>query len=358
MKGGGDWWRFIIEKPREIPEQAKLFFRSYQSGHRITTLASIGNWIHKYGKNPSSLLIPLNKILLWHPVRGNSERADASTKTTLRKEEMIKYFETDEQPYYYLTNEVLNTIPSMGSSDSISSIRVIPLLNTVVEHIKEKLKENPANITFTRSLILSIQSDLITKKRLHTDNNFRKGAVFYPYNNSDDIPKLNLIDEYYIISSGQGRVQAIKEAAIEFGIDPQHIFLEITIYDIERNLCSLFSITGNEYRKDKYFEDPRHSLDNKLFPAVETCNQDGPTYTDILSILRELRNKSTSEFNTNTFSNIDSNNANPPHYNGDYMLPNEYNTGNENNTNTPSTTGGRKRTRRKYKKNKTRRVKY
>ncbi len=310
QRGGGEWWRFLIEKPGEIPDQLKLFYRSLRTGHGLTTLASIGNWIHKYGKAPTALMVPLNRIMLWHPVRGESERENAGVKTTMRKESMISYFRTVniEKPIL-LSELVFATIPGMASADAVSAIMVTPLPNDVRRFMKESMAKVKPTREAIGELLRSIHE---TKESLKSRSLMpnasrttvkRLSSLHYYEPLNPDVPRLEGIAPFYIVSSGQGRLQAIKEAIMEVGIDPELVMVELQVYDVPRNLCSLFLITGNEYRKDGYFADHRHILDNKMFPSVESCYKTGTIPEDTLSLYRELgREDSKAVFNAETFS--------------------------------------------------------
>lgn len=308
--GGGEWWRFLIEKPGEIPDQLKLFYRSFRKGHGLTTLASIGNWIHKHGKAPAALMVPLNRIMLWHPVRGESERENAGAKTTMRKESMISYFRTvnTEKPML-LSESVFATIPGMASADAVSAIMVTPLPNDVRRFMKESMaKARPTREAIGELLRRIDETKGALKARsLMPDASRttlkRLSSLHYYEPLNPDVPRLEGFAPFYIVSSGQGRLQAIKEAIMEVGIDPEFVMIELQVYDVPRNLCSLFLITGNEYRKDGYFADPRHILDNKMFPSVESCYKMGTTPEDTLSLYRELDREDSKEvFNAETFS--------------------------------------------------------
>jgi hypothetical protein len=297
--GGGEWWRFLIEKPGEIPDQARLFFRSYSKGHGISTLASIGNWIHSYGTSPTSVMVPLDRIILWHPVRGESEREDAGRKTTERKEKMIEYFASKNitTESIILTDHIFDSIPKMSSADKISAVMVTPLQNDVYKFIKAQTGKNGFRATRHEiGDILQTINDIKTSKTVHRTTRkgtartrFRPSLRFYDRLDSyPDISRLQGVEPFYIVSSGQGRLQAVKEAVMERGIDPGQVHIELLVYNVPRNLCSLFLVTGNEYRKDGYFKDARHLFDNKMLPSAESCHKDGTHSDDILSIYREI----------------------------------------------------------------------
>jgi hypothetical protein len=284
MKGGGEWWRFLIEKPGELPSQATLFWKSWWRGHGAFTLASIGNWIQQYGTNPKRMMVPLGKIILWHPVRGQSERASAGAKTTARANSMKEYFQSKKgDQRIELSEAVFATIPNMGSSDAISTIKVTPLIADIRRYVRDKIKSVPAYSRGTRSVIKKLKNQVNSRKETSTKKTpsflkeFKKGNKPYPSS-----------EPFYLVSSGQGRLQAVKEAATELGMDFDTIFVETEVYDVPRNLCSLFIVLGNEYREEGSFQDPRHSTDNVIMPAAETCKKDGSATEDMLSLYREV----------------------------------------------------------------------
>lgn len=311
MKGGGAWWKFLWEKPSELSSQLELFSKSYDKGHGITTLASIGNWIQQYGTNPRTMLIPLSKIILWHPVRGQSERATAGAKTTARANSMKQYFETRKtESRVELSEAVFATIPNMGSSDAISTIKVTPLIADIRRYVRDKIKSVPAYSRGTRSVIRKLKNQVnsrktgLTKRTPSFLKEFKKGNK--PYSSSEP---------FFLVSSGQGRLQAVKEAATELGMDFDTIFVETQVYDVPRNLCSLFIVLGNEYREEGSFQDPRHSTDNLIMPAAETCRKDGSVTDDMLSMYREISydNVGRKYFNTERL--------NPSNYNSENSVP-------------------------------------
>lgn len=288
MLGGGSWWRFLIEKPGELPAQLALFKRSWNKGHSISTLASIGNWIQEHGVSPKVVMVPLSKITLWHPVRGASERGPAGIKTTTRKNNMVAYLNKfkDSSEKISLTEDIFASIPDMKSDDAISTIKVTPLLGDTRRYLKQKIG-TAVNKRATRSKISTLKEAIITRKaqRALTSSPDR---VSFIVNVPSGLKSYESPEPFFLVSSGQGRLQAIKEAANELGVDSSRIMIQTTVYDVPRNLCSLFVVTGNEYRKDGYFSDPRHATDNIWMPAVESCKKDGLTTDDVLSLYREI----------------------------------------------------------------------
>ena len=310
--GGGPWHTFLLEKSSEIPDQAKLFFRSGEKGHGLTTLASIGNWIHTYGTAPTLQTVPLSKIILWHPVRGASERKNAGEKTTRRKEAVNAYFRTvNTSEPIHLTEPVLTTIPNMGSSDPMSAIKVTPLLSDVRKFVKHATKK-PTYSMPTRAVIANLLRTINERKATLTTRALgnvepskttrKRFTKLHYYDDIRALPHIISSDPFYIVSSGQGRLQAIKEAILETGVDPDNVLIDLIVYNVPRNLCSLFLITGNEYRKDGFFANDRHILDNKLLPSAESCYKDSTRPEDILSLYHEVAaDDDPSVFNTETF---------------------------------------------------------
>ncbi len=291
QKGGGGFWQFLIEKPGEIPKQAQLFLRSWQKGHTITTIPSIGNWIHSYGVNPQSRFVPLNRIILWHPVRGASEREQAGAKTSARTQSMIDYFRSlnneSQNTEIRLTEKVFSSIPTMKSSDPISAIQVTPILEGVYQNVKTSALTNK-NKRRDRTRIRDLKTQM-NMKQLDLERTL-EGPRKYASSQTipKDMPVYNSEGPYFLVSSGQGRLQGIKEAVAELGLDASRIFIELFVYDVPRNLCNLFIIVGNEFREDGFFDDARHRTDKLWLPTALSCTKDTLHGTNILSLLDEV----------------------------------------------------------------------
>jgi hypothetical protein len=216
-RGGGTWYRFIFEKPSEITHQLRLMLRSLEKGYSITTLTNIGNWIRNQGVNPVQKMVRLDKLFLWHPVRGKSQRAFTRKRTNVRRnamEQFLRSYSNQSNPSnqsnqkIMITGKDIESIPAMKSADPMSGVFVTP-------------------------------------------------------------------GSFYILSSGNGRVQSIKEAATSLGIPFTNIFVEITVYDIGLPLCKLFLKTANEFREDGYFDSSKHAANRRLFPTdnVKSCTK-------------------------------------------------------------------------------------
>lgn len=288
--GGGGLYDFIINKPSEIPAQATLFWKSFMKGFGITTIAQIGNKVREHGIVVDSRLAPLSQIVLWHPVRGSIERALAGAKTTMRKEGVKAYLRSrDLSEPILLTTAVMATVPALASTDTIDALYVIPQLQ-VERDMMSSLIKKPENQIATRETIESIRAQIDEKVstasvKLRSKPHFYKRcneappcAVKFPLRDSNP---------FYLISSGQGRIQAIKEAVTELDMDPAGVSVELTIIQLNRNLCNLFIMVGNEFRLDGDFNDPRHEDDSPLIPTPGSCNPSGTSIEDVLSLFNE-----------------------------------------------------------------------
>jgi hypothetical protein len=242
-------------------------------------------------------MVPLSKIVLWHPVRGRSERESASAKTNMRAEAMKEFFKRKPvKKSIQLTERLFSTIPNMGSSDAISAVLVKPMTEEKWSFYNERAYAGPK----TRKHISNIYNVRKTMKR-----NYANRTTFYNEFVSPNIPAYKDAKDFnlFLVSSGQGRLQAIKEA-LPPRFNPSQVFVEMQVYDVPRNLCSLFVVTGNEYRQDGFFNNARHATNKVYIPKVETCYKDGVQKEDVLSIMQEidLGARGKTLFNKNTFS--------------------------------------------------------
>ena len=288
QSGSGGFWEFILKKPSEIPAQAALFWKSFMKGFGLKTIAEIGNKVREHGIVIGTTLVPLSHIVVWHPVRGPGERSSVTSKMSARKEEIKSFFTRRSlgEPIV-LDTAAFDTMSNMKSSDTIDALYVTPQLQ-VERDTMSKLIKKPENRIATRETIASIKT--IIKSKI-TDSKRSKEPHFYK--RCKEIRPcpvkfpLRTSEPFCLISSGQGRVQAIKEVVAELRIVPSQVLLELTILKLHRNLCNLFVMVGNEFRLDGDFDDSRHSDDAALLPTPTSCSPDGPTTEDTLSLFNE-----------------------------------------------------------------------
>lgn len=304
--GGGvlSWIKGGPQKWVEGPAQLQMLVDAKMKGYSLTTLTSIGNWVREQGTNPRKVQVPLSQVVLWHPVRGPGERAGAGPKTTARAAAAKRYMAglmaaNGKNARIFMTQKVLNTeIPEMKSSDDTQAVRIQAMTEPAWQSAATYLKNKPAVGNITRAYTSGLKDTLRT-----VDDRQRQRAaggggpyVFYKY----DGPEAAHLERYdgpqvfYLVSSGQGRLQAIKEAATELDIPLERITVELTLYDIDRGLCALFTQIGNDYRVEGKFKDTRdrHAADNVLLPIVRSCHS-GPTSVDrsadLYSIIEERK---------------------------------------------------------------------
>lgn len=288
QSGSGGFWEFILQKPREIPAQAALFWKSFMKGFGLTTIAQIGNKVREHGIVIGTKLVPLSQIVVWHPVRGPGERSSVTSKMSSRKEEIKSFFSKVSfgEPIV-LDTAAFDTMSNMKSSDTIDALYIIPQVQIERDTMSQLIRK-PENQIATRKTIESIKT--IIKSKI-TDSKRSKEPHFYKRCKEIrpcpvKFPKRNS-EPFYLISSGQGRVQAVKEVVSELRMDPSQVLLELTIIKLNRNLCNLFVMVGNEFRLDGDFDDSRHSDDAALLPTPTSCSPDGPNVYDTLSLFNE-----------------------------------------------------------------------
>jgi len=211
QSGSGGFWEFVINKPSEIPAQAALFWKSFMKGFGLTTIAQIGNKVRERGIVVGTNLVPLSQIVVWHPVRGPGERSAVTSKMLARKAEITSFFarRSAGEPIV-LDTAAFDTMTNMKSKDTIDALYVIPQVQ-IERDTMSKLIRKPENQIATRETIESIKTIIRSKI---TDSVRSKAPHFYK--RCKEIRPcpvkfpLRTSEPFYLISSGQGRGQAIK----------------------------------------------------------------------------------------------------------------------------------------------------
>jgi hypothetical protein len=296
QKGAGSWLEYLTkpDKRAEIPAQIEKLIKEWASGH---PMLSIG----RSGRPSGNRLVPLNKIILFHPVRGPTERATAGAKTTKRKEVVINYLRAHaSEPRIEFTTELVNSdesLEALRSVDPIDAVMITPLLQYERDLVHSLQKRSEFSFP-TRATIQEIDNQVKGKvaelRSMYEGHGeisktaYQKMTKLHYPKRSDTVPLFTQVDPFFVISSGQGRLQAIKEAVDELELNPTKIFIEVRLMAVERNMCGLFVIIGNEFRTAGEFSDMRHVYDNYIIPSARSCNPDGPTKDDMLSLYQEL----------------------------------------------------------------------
>jgi hypothetical protein len=297
---------FSSGKYKELPASLAYFASEWRKGHGPLTIPKLWMTAQKGQPTGEMKLLPLSEILLFHPVRGASERETAGAKLNARRDAVKAYLtahKDDER--INISDDVINRdIPLMKSTDPMDATIITPLLQLERNIVLKLLKKYPRA---TRAAIAKVKEEIekeiadynasITAGVVpsHTTlNRLRRNRekVHFPLHMEPlyegKIPEKTGMHPFYFCTSGQGRLQAIKEAALEAGVDPSKIFVEMRMMRVNRHLCNLLIIVANEFRIDGEFSDPRHALDNYIIPMAKSCNPAGPQLEDILSLYQEM----------------------------------------------------------------------
>ena len=255
------------EKRKEIIPQVQSIVKGIREGYGV---GGIGGWTDFAWDNGGTeylLTVPLSSVILWHPVRGEGEREQAGAKTTKRANETYKVLmnslsETKDSNIpivtYSLQNpltfEQIDTIPEMASNDAI---RICPV------DINDNMSDKEEIDRYTERVV-SLQ------KRF-SDGSITRDSTLRALNNqinSDTNNLQNLLykneeyKQYFLVLSGQGRLQAIVEAVKKTNISPDDFYIRLACKDIYLDICNVLLKIHNTWVREGKFNDSenRHEV--------------------------------------------------------------------------------------------------
>jgi hypothetical protein len=266
------------EKRSEIIPQVKSIVKGVKEGYGV---GGIGGWTDFAWDNGGSeylLTVPLSSIILWHPVRGEGERAQAGVKTTIRADETYKVLmntlsktkDPNIPVVTYsrknpLTFQQIDTIPEMASNDGI---RICPV--NINDNITDK-----ENIDMYTQEITRLQNKISYGST--KNSNLMRILNEQIKNNTDRLQDLlyknNTYKQYFLVLSGQGRLQAIIEAVKKANISPNDFYIKLSCKDIYLDICNVILKIHNTWVREGKFNDSqqRHEVyfNGRYIPMTE-----------------------------------------------------------------------------------------
>jgi len=292
--------QFLLDKTSEIPSVAAKRIRGVAKGYPYKVFATIGNKIREHGHILPIQSIRLDTTTLWHPID-----RDNAIRTLMRRKvafiPLLRRLSLVEGPIH-LTEALMNSIPELRSDSPIDAIPILPQLQLERDTMTKLIRENPG-MKRTPETMERIGRQILRKVSAATGlaarkPHFYKRCISPPCHDDPFSLPLRTSDSFYLISNGNGRIQAIKEAATELGIPFTRIFVDLTIIELNRNLCNLFLLVGNEFRLDGFFDDDRYIFDYALLPSPMSCKDDHVDGKDMLSLFDEMSLDATKRLNS------------------------------------------------------------
>ncbi len=256
------------EKRSELISQSKTIFEGFRKGYGIGGIGGWTDFAWDNGGKEYLLTVRLSDIILWHPVRGPGERSQAGVKTTARANSMYEALmnsistQQDQNPdlpvvTFSSTNPLtyaqLNNINDMKSDDTIK-ICPINISNNLSAKDKEEID------------MLSSELSELNKKNKHS---LSRPQTMRAINQIKQIKQKQLQDllyknedyaQYFLVLSGQGRLQAIIEAVKRANIPPDSFFIRLTCKNIYLDICNVLLKIHNDWVENGYFKDERHEV--------------------------------------------------------------------------------------------------
>jgi hypothetical protein len=253
----------------EIGPQVQSIVSGFYEGYG---LGGVGGWTEfawKNGKLEVLRTVPLSKLILWHPVRGEGvERAEAGPKTTERANAVGDAIHAQRVTYTQdnpLTYEQIDSIPGMRSNDPIVICPVNTISRTMLEtpDVQRRileisiLSDDIASIESSLSESIEIREDDIEEMqreidRLSSERNKKlralQSVLFREY------------DQSFLVLSGQGRAQAIIEATRATGVSPDEFFMSLRCRDVHLDICNVLIKIHNDYVRSGKFRDESHNV--------------------------------------------------------------------------------------------------
>lgn len=273
--GGEHWtetaWKYTMgEKRKEIVPQVQSIVQGVREGYG---LGGIGGWTDLAWDNGGAeylLTVPLSSIILWHPVRGPGERAQAGVKTTKRADETYKVLmnslsstrNPDIPVVTYsrqkpLTFQQIDTIPEMASNDAIK-ICPVNIKNNDDDADEEMIRTYANGIDGIPTTINKLGYQSKTASRIRQLENIK---TTYINTLQNLLYRNNKYEQYFLVLSGQGRLQAIIEAVKNANIPPNQFFIKLVCKDIYLDLCNTLIKIHNSWVRKGDFNDSEHRHD-------------------------------------------------------------------------------------------------
>jgi len=235
------------EKRKEIVPQLTSIAKGVKEGYGIGGIGGWTDFAWDNGGKEYLITIPLSSIILWHPVRGHGEREQAGKKTTSRANNTYNALINSLVTYSRmkpLTYSQLNTIPEMASDDII---KICPInINTNEEKINEIKNLSQEIINLNEIMENPSISDFVKRKTNREFNRYLTNLQNLLYTS---------YDQYFLVLSGQGRLQAIIEAVKKAQIPPDKFFIKLNYKNIYLDICNVLLKIHNSWVKDGDFND-------------------------------------------------------------------------------------------------------
>lgn len=278
----------------ELGAQVSAIVEGIVDGYGLGGVAGWTDFAWKNGHKDERLMdVRLSDLILWHPVRGEGiERAEAGPKTTARSRAMADALRAGTVTYSReapLTYAQLDAIPLMKSDD--------PVLICPVNSIRKEVEESEPVQTLIREIAIVLDGIKVIENRLEEDDTLSDDPflssnliLMTPEQRQEAKTTLRLAEQkrnelfaqlqdllyqdykqYFLILSGQGRIQAIIEAVKDANIPPDTFWIRLTCKSIYVDLCNtLLQIHNRDVRLGR-FSDPRHEVwvDGRYVPMTE-----------------------------------------------------------------------------------------
>lgn len=255
----------IGEKRAEIIPQAKSIYEGFRKGYGIGGIGGWTDFAWDNGSNEYLLKVRLSDIILWHPVRGPGERAQAGLKTTSRANSMydvlINSISEQKNPSLPvvtfsstnpLTYNQLNTINEMKSDDTIK-ICPVNISNNLTKTDKTQI-DSLSNRLVMLNRHLTKATDIKSLRAVrHVLESNQRALQNILYKNEE-------YKQYFLVLSGQGRLQSIIEAVRKANISPDNFYIKLTCKDIYLDICNVLLKIHNNWVENGDFNDERHEV--------------------------------------------------------------------------------------------------
>lgn len=266
-------WKYTLgPKRKELGAQLADIVSGVWRGYG---LGGIGGWTDfawDHGMNLLKVTVPLSSLILWHPVRGPGERAEAGVKTTQRSEAFARVLRnsllapeardpsvpvvtfTRDHP---LTYEQLNRMPEMRSDDIV---KVCPV-NITPREFDDDVRQRSEHIESLWDRIHALENAPEVTRR--TTNQLRALTIEvhdFETQLADILYHHESTQQHFLILSGQGRIQAMFEAVRAAGIDPSTVFLRVDQKNVYLDICNALISIHNMWVREGKFDDERHHV--------------------------------------------------------------------------------------------------
>jgi hypothetical protein len=264
----------IGEKRKELVSQAKSIYDGFREGYGIGGIGGWTDFAWDNGSNEYLVTVRLSDIILWHPVRGPGERAQAGEKTTTRANSMydvlMNSISTEKNPSLPtvtfssknpLTYNQLNKVNDMQSDDTVKicPVNISTNINAADKELIDNLSEEIVTLNKNKNLLtktktISTKTTTIRSRAInHEIEQKQKQLQNLLYKNEE-------YRQYFLVLSGQGRLQAIIEAVKKANIPPDTFYIRLTCKNIYLDICNVLLKIHNTWVEKGDFDDERHEV--------------------------------------------------------------------------------------------------